>query len=34
MKRFGVLPANFDLSRDTIDAFQTDQAYWRSLWLR
>ncbi|MFQ6132909.1 MAG: hypothetical protein ACE5R4_12790 [Armatimonadota bacterium] len=32
MKRFGVLPASFDLSRDQIDPFETDQSYWRSLW--
>jgi mono/diheme cytochrome c family protein len=32
MKRYGVLPASFDLARDKIDIFQTDQAYWRSFW--
>jgi len=32
MKRFGVLPESFDLAAQTIDPFETDQAYWRSLW--
>ena len=32
MKRFGVLPADFELGRDPIDHFETDQRYWRSLW--
>jgi hypothetical protein len=32
MKRFGVLPASFDLAKDPIDIYATDQAYWRSLW--
>jgi hypothetical protein len=32
MKRFGILPASFDLARDPLDAFATDQAYWRSFW--
>jgi hypothetical protein len=32
MKRFGVLPESFDLDRDPIDVYQTDAAYWRSLW--
>lgn len=32
MKRFGVLPEDFDLSSDTIDPYETDRAYWRSLW--
>jgi hypothetical protein len=32
MKRFGTLPASFDLAKDPIDVFATDQAYWRSLW--
>ena len=32
MKRFGVLPGSFDLAKDTIDPYETDQAYWRSLW--
>ena len=32
MKRFGVLPKNFDLTKDSIDVYQTDAAYWRSLW--
>lgn len=32
MKRFGVLPDSFDLATDRIDPYETDQAYWRSLW--
>jgi hypothetical protein len=32
MKRFGVLPESFDLNRDPIDVYETDAAYWRSLW--
>ncbi len=32
MKRYGILPASFDLSKDDIDPFATDQAYWKSLW--
>ena len=34
MKRFGVLPESFDLAKDRIDPYETDQAYWRSLWHR
>ena len=32
MKRFGILPHGFDLTKDTFDPFKTDQRYWRSLW--
>jgi len=32
MKRFGILPASFDLAKDRIDVFETDQKYWRSFW--
>jgi len=32
MKRFGILPASFDLAKDAFDPFATDQTYWRSLW--
>ena len=32
MKRYGVLPAEFDLATDPIDPYATDQAYWRSMW--
>ena len=34
MKRFGVLPEDFDLSHDPIDVFDTDQRYWRLFWYR
>jgi arylsulfatase A-like enzyme len=32
MKRFGILPENFDPAKDSIDPYETDRAYWRSLW--
>jgi hypothetical protein len=32
MKRFGVLPASFDPTRDPIDVFETDQRYWELFW--
>jgi hypothetical protein len=32
MKRYGVLPAAFDLTRDPINVFEVDAAYWRSFW--
>jgi hypothetical protein len=32
MKRFGILSADFDAARDPINVYETDQAYWRSLW--
>jgi hypothetical protein len=32
MKRFGVLPPQFDASRDPIDVFEVDQRYWRLFW--
>ncbi len=32
MKRFGVLPESFNLAKDPIDPYETDRAYWRSLW--
>ncbi len=34
MKRFGVLPENFDRTKDPLDVFKTDQAYWQSLWYK
>jgi hypothetical protein len=34
MKRYGILPPTFDLSKDPIDVFETDRAYWRSFWPR
>jgi len=34
MKRFGVLPDDFDLGRDPIDVFETDQKYWKQFWYR
>jgi hypothetical protein len=32
MKRFGILPEEFNPAEDTIDLYEVDQAYWRSLW--
>jgi hypothetical protein len=34
MKRYGILPANFDLARDPINVYEVDQSYWRSFWHR
>jgi len=34
MKRFGVLPADFDPATDPIDIFETDQRYWQLFWYR
>ena len=34
MKRFDILPAGFDRTRDPIDVYAVDQAYWRSFWHR
>jgi len=34
MKRFGILPKSFDLAKDPINPYETDKAYWRSLWHR
>ena len=32
MKRYGVLPAIFDLSKDPINVYETDKRYWQSMW--
>ena len=32
MRRYGVLPAGFDLMEDPIDVYATDRKYWQSLW--
>jgi hypothetical protein len=32
MKRYGILPADFDPTTDPFDAYATDEAYWRSFW--
>ena len=34
MKRYGILPGTFRLATDPINVYETDQAYWRSLWHR
>jgi hypothetical protein len=32
MKRYGLLPAGFDLVKDPIDGYALDRKYWQSLW--
>jgi hypothetical protein len=32
MKRYGILPASFDVNKDTINVYDTDRKYWKSLW--
>jgi hypothetical protein len=32
MKKFGVLPAQFELGNDAIDVFDVDQRYWKLFW--
>ncbi|MBI4661416.1 MAG: PD40 domain-containing protein [Verrucomicrobia bacterium] len=32
MKKFAILPQAFDPAKQSIDVFETDQKYWRSLW--
>jgi len=32
MKRYGVLPADFDPDHDPVDPYKTDEAYWRLFW--
>ena len=34
LQRFGILPESFDAQRDSLDGFQADEAYYRSLWHR
>ena len=34
MKRFGLLPASFDPSRDRVDVYALERRYWRSQWYR
>ena len=34
MRRYGILRESFDLQTDPIDVYQTDRAYWESLWHR
>jgi hydrazine synthase alpha subunit-like protein len=34
MKKFGILAAQFDVSRDPIDVFETDQKYFELFWCR
>lgn len=31
MKRFGILPESFDIAKDKIDIFETDQKYWKAI---
>lgn len=32
MKKYGVLPPDYDIVTSPMDGYQLDQAYWRSLW--
>jgi len=32
MKRYGILPEEFDVEKDPINIFETDQKYWEALW--
>lgn len=32
LRRYGILPADFDLGKDPINVYEVDQAYWRSFW--
>lgn len=32
MKRYGILPPEFDVAKDPIDCYATDQAYWKLFW--
>jgi hypothetical protein len=34
LRRYGVLPASFDLAKDPADAYDLDRRYWESLWYR
>ncbi|MCF7848463.1 MAG: hypothetical protein K9M45_06400 [Kiritimatiellales bacterium] len=34
MKKLGILPPSFDLAKDEINVFETDQEYWESLWYK
>ena len=32
MKRYGVLPASFDIEKDNVDVYELDEYYWKHLW--
>jgi hypothetical protein len=32
MKRYGILPNSFDVTRDPLNVYETDQTYWKSFW--
>ena len=34
LKRFGVLPNDFDIDKEQLDCFEADEAYYRSLWYK
>ena len=34
MKRYGILPKDFNPETDPIDVYKTDEAYWQSFWVR
>ena len=32
MKRYGILPADFDPAKQKVDVYDLDRRYWESLW--
>ena len=32
MKKYGILPASFDLAKDPVNVYELDRRYWQSLW--
>ena len=34
MKRYGIVPDSFQWSEESLNVFQSDQAYWESFWYR
>ncbi len=34
MKKYGILPADFDISKQNVDVYQLDEQYWQSLWYK
>ncbi len=34
MKRYDILPQDFNPKTDAIDVYKTDEAYWRSFWVQ
>jgi hypothetical protein len=34
MKRFGILPNDFDNTKTPVNCYDLDQKYWQSLWFK